>query len=146
MAEELGSRLLHLVFAKNQGKVLNIGILELRIAAGPKQTLTKLVHISLASLNDLYCVGTPLSKNMLGWVGLFVLRSGCALDLEPQIRPCKAATAGKPDELFLMYTSQLVINGTATQAQIARAFGVPLVTVKRYVKLHRQGGRQYALD
>ena len=41
---------------------------------------------------------------------------------------------------FRMYTSQLVINGTATQAQIARAFGVPLVTVKRYVKLHRQGG------
>jgi transposase-like protein len=33
-----------------------------------------------------------------------------------------------------------VINGTATQAQLARAFGVPLVTVKRYVKLHRQGG------
>jgi len=41
---------------------------------------------------------------------------------------------------FRMYTSQLVINGTATQSQIARAFGVPLVTVKRYVKLHRQGG------
>jgi hypothetical protein len=41
---------------------------------------------------------------------------------------------------FRMYTSQLVINGSATQAQIARTFGVPLVTVKRYVKLHRQGG------
>src|ERR1700746_2437059 len=41
---------------------------------------------------------------------------------------------------FRMFTSQLVINGSATQAQIARAFGVPLVTVKRYVKLHRQGG------
>ena len=41
---------------------------------------------------------------------------------------------------FRMFTSQLVINGNATQAQIARAFGVPLVTVKRYVKLHRQGG------
>jgi transposase-like protein len=33
-----------------------------------------------------------------------------------------------------------VINGNATQAQIARAFGVPLVTVKRYVKLYREGG------
>ena len=31
---------------------------------------------------------------------------------------------------FRMFSSQLVINGNATQAQIARAFGVPLVTVK----------------
>jgi transposase-like protein len=41
---------------------------------------------------------------------------------------------------FRFFSSQLVINGNATQAQIARAFGVPLVTVKRYVKLYRQGG------
>jgi transposase-like protein len=41
---------------------------------------------------------------------------------------------------FRLFTSQLVINGNATQAQIARAFGVPLVTVKRYVKLYREGG------
>ena len=41
---------------------------------------------------------------------------------------------------FRMFTSQLVINGNATQAQISRTFGVPLVTVKRYVKLYRQGG------
>jgi hypothetical protein len=33
-----------------------------------------------------------------------------------------------------------VINGNATQAEIARAFEVHLVTVKRYVKLCRQGG------
>jgi transposase-like protein len=41
---------------------------------------------------------------------------------------------------FRMFTSQLVINGNATQTRISRAFGVPLVTVKRYVKLYRQGG------
>ena len=41
---------------------------------------------------------------------------------------------------FRLFTSQLVINGNASQAQIARAFGVPLVTVKRYVKLYREGG------
>ena len=41
---------------------------------------------------------------------------------------------------FRMFTSQLAINGDATQAQISRSFGVPLVTVKRYVKLYRQGG------
>jgi transposase-like protein len=34
----------------------------------------------------------------------------------------------------------LVINGNATQAEISRAFGVPLVTVKRYVKLYREAG------
>jgi hypothetical protein len=33
-----------------------------------------------------------------------------------------------------------VINGNATQAEIARGFAVPLVTVKRYVKLYREGG------
>jgi adenine/guanine phosphoribosyltransferase-like PRPP-binding protein len=42
---------------------------------------------------------------------------------------------------FRMFTSQLVINGNATQAQIARAFGVPLVMVKRYVKLYRRNTR-----
>src|SRR5262252_6668031 len=41
---------------------------------------------------------------------------------------------------FRLFSSQLVINGNASQAQIARAFGVPLVTVKRYVKLYREGG------
>jgi transposase-like protein len=30
--------------------------------------------------------------------------------------------------------------GNATQAEISRAFGVPLVTVKRYVKLFRESG------
>ena len=34
----------------------------------------------------------------------------------------------------------MIINGNATQAEISRAFGVPLVTVKRYVKLYREGG------
>lgn len=41
---------------------------------------------------------------------------------------------------FRMFTSQLVINGTVTQGQIARAFAVPRVTVKRYVKKYRQSG------
>ena len=41
---------------------------------------------------------------------------------------------------FRFFSTQLVINGNATQAEIARAFGVPLVTVKRYVKLYREGG------
>ena len=40
---------------------------------------------------------------------------------------------------FRLFSTQLVINGNATQAEISRAFGVPLVTVKRYVKLY---GRQ----
>ncbi len=41
---------------------------------------------------------------------------------------------------FRFFTSQLIVNGNATQAQISRAFGVPLVTVKRYVKLYRTQG------
>jgi transposase len=41
---------------------------------------------------------------------------------------------------FRMFTSQLIVNGTASQGQIVKAFGVPLVTVKRGVKRYRQGG------
>ena len=41
---------------------------------------------------------------------------------------------------FRLFSSQLVINGNASQSEISRAFGVPLVTVKRYVKLYRAGG------
>ncbi len=41
-------------------------------------------------------------------------------------------------QTFRFFSSQLVINGNATQSQIAQAFGVPLVTVKRYVKLYRK--------
>lgn len=41
---------------------------------------------------------------------------------------------------FRLFSSQLVINGNATQSQISRAFGVPLVTIKRCVKLYREGG------
>jgi hypothetical protein len=41
---------------------------------------------------------------------------------------------------FRMFTSQLAVNGNVTQAQISRTFRVPLVTVKRYVGLYREGG------
>ena len=41
---------------------------------------------------------------------------------------------------FRLYTSQLIINGTASQGQIVEAFGVPLVTVKRCVKRLREKG------
>ena len=41
---------------------------------------------------------------------------------------------------FRLYTSQLIVNGTATQRQIVEAFGVPLVTVKRCVKRLREKG------
>jgi hypothetical protein len=41
---------------------------------------------------------------------------------------------------FRFFTSQLIANGNATQAQVARAFGVPLVTVKRACKKLRTEG------
>jgi len=41
---------------------------------------------------------------------------------------------------FRLYTSQLIVNGTASQRQIVEAFGVPLVTVKRCVKRLREKG------
>src|SRR3978361_1677114 len=41
---------------------------------------------------------------------------------------------------FRLFTTQLYINGTVTQAQIVKAFGVPPITVKRYVKQYRKHG------
>ncbi len=41
---------------------------------------------------------------------------------------------------FRLFTSQLIVNGSATQAQVSRAFGVPLVTVKRMCKKLREEG------
>jgi predicted transcriptional regulator len=41
---------------------------------------------------------------------------------------------------FRMITSQMVVNGTVKPKEIVRAFGVPMVTVKRYVKVMRERG------
>lgn len=41
---------------------------------------------------------------------------------------------------FRMITSQLYVNGSATQAEICRAFGVSKISVKRSVKLYREKG------
>jgi transposase len=41
---------------------------------------------------------------------------------------------------FRFFTTQLIVNGTATQGQIVQAFGVPLTTVKRCCHQYRKGG------
>jgi len=41
---------------------------------------------------------------------------------------------------FRFFTTQLLVNGTATQGQIRKAFGVSLTTVKRYCRAYRQRG------
>src|SRR6266568_3555833 len=41
---------------------------------------------------------------------------------------------------FRLFTSQLIEMGVARQVDIVNAFGVPLPTVKRYLKLLRDGG------
>lgn len=43
---------------------------------------------------------------------------------------------------FRFFTSQLIANGNASQGQIARAFGVPLVAVKRASKILRIRGAE----
>jgi len=48
--------------------------------------------------------------------------------------------AEKDLKSFRMFTSQLIANGTVKQREIVRAFGVPLATVKRYMKVHREQG------
>lgn len=41
---------------------------------------------------------------------------------------------------FRMITSQMIVNGTVKPKEIVKAFGVPMITVKRYVKLYRNQG------
>jgi hypothetical protein len=41
---------------------------------------------------------------------------------------------------FRMFTSQLIDTATVRQRDIVKAFGVPLATVKRYMKVHRDHG------
>jgi len=41
---------------------------------------------------------------------------------------------------FRLFTTQLVVNGNATQAEIVRAFGVSPSSVKRWVKKYREQG------
>lgn len=41
---------------------------------------------------------------------------------------------------FRFFTTQLIVNGTASQGEIVKAFGVPLTTVKRCCRLYRERG------
>lgn len=41
---------------------------------------------------------------------------------------------------FRLFTSQLIDQGTVRHGDVARTFGVPLATVKRYVRLYRDQG------
>lgn len=41
---------------------------------------------------------------------------------------------------FRMITSQMIVSGTAKTQEIVKTFGVPMVRVKRYVKLYRECG------
>jgi transposase len=41
---------------------------------------------------------------------------------------------------FRMFTSQMIINGTVKPKEIVKAFGVPIISVKRYVKVFREQG------
>ena len=41
---------------------------------------------------------------------------------------------------FRLFTSQLIVQGSATQGHIAKTFGVPLVAIKRSTKIFRERG------
>jgi transposase len=41
---------------------------------------------------------------------------------------------------FRMFTSQMIVSGTVKPKEIVKAFGVPMVTVKRYMKVYRDRG------
>ena len=41
---------------------------------------------------------------------------------------------------FRMFTSQMIARGTVKPKEIVKTFGVPMITVKRYVKLYRECG------
>ena len=41
---------------------------------------------------------------------------------------------------FRFFTTQIIVNGTASQGELVKAFGVPLTTVKRCCRLYRERG------
>lgn len=41
---------------------------------------------------------------------------------------------------FRMFTSQMIVGGTVKPKEIVQTFGVPMITVKRYVELYRRQG------
>jgi transposase-like protein len=41
---------------------------------------------------------------------------------------------------FRLFAAQLVVNGSCTQAEVVRAFGISAISMKRYVKKLREGG------
>jgi len=41
---------------------------------------------------------------------------------------------------FRLFTTQLIVNGSASQGDIVKAFGVPITTVKRCCKRYRERG------
>lgn len=41
---------------------------------------------------------------------------------------------------FRMFTSQLIVNGLATQGHISKAFGISITTIKRGTAKYRKGG------
>ena len=41
---------------------------------------------------------------------------------------------------FRLFTTQLIVNGTASQSEIVQAFGVPMTTVKRCCRRYRERG------
>ena len=43
---------------------------------------------------------------------------------------------------FRMFTSQMIVSGTVKPKEIEKAFGVPMITVARYVKLYRDRGTE----
>jgi hypothetical protein len=51
---------------------------------------------------------------------------------------------------FRLFTSQLIVQGSATQGHIAKAFGVPVIAIKRATKIFRppsaHGGRRKTIS
>jgi len=41
---------------------------------------------------------------------------------------------------FRMFTSQMIAGGTVKPKEIVKTFGVPMITVKRYMKVYREHG------
>ena len=53
---------------------------------------------------------------------------------------CRSSCIGPRTWAASGCSPQLIVNGTATQGQIVRAFGVPLTTVKRGCRVYRERG------
>ena len=67
-------------------------------------------------------------------------RRAIQIDLDRQLVWTGNNLRMEPVNIVVRYTSQMIASGTVKPKEIVKTFGVPMITVKRYMKVYRDCG------